>query len=354
MFNTDIENYETAVPKLEGINAQGVKQKALAEVEAAVFMAKRFPRDEQQAFNNIMKSCTRPSLAEVAVYEYPRGGTKVTGPSIRLAEAVATAWGNIQYGFDELERSAGVSIVKAYAWDIESNVKREINFSVTHKRDTKDGGYALTSERDIYELIANQSMRRVRNCILGVIPGDIIDKAMEKCQNTLKNGHKEPLADRIRSMVSAFESDYQVKVPMLEAYIGCKVEAFTENDFNRLKRVYVSLRDGMVKREEVFDMNAGAKKPDARLDELLDELNAEMLPGTQQKPQNAAKENQSQPQNQPSAQPQAQTQSQPQKQPPVQTRPQTQAQDQTQMQLQVQDGASQNKKPEGDGKKDAK
>ena len=61
------------------------------EVQAAMVIAKRFPRNEVDSFNRILRSCQRKSLAETATYEYPRGGAKVTGPSIRLAEAMAAA-----------------------------------------------------------------------------------------------------------------------------------------------------------------------------------------------------------------------------------------------------------------------
>ncbi|BEI75849.1 hypothetical protein Rumi2_11580 [[Ruminococcus] torques] len=50
------------------------------EVQGAMVIAKRFPRDEVESFNRIMQSCKRKSLAESAMYEYPRGGTKVSGP----------------------------------------------------------------------------------------------------------------------------------------------------------------------------------------------------------------------------------------------------------------------------------
>ena len=73
------------------------------EVQAAMVIAKRFPRDEVESYNRIMQSCKRKSLAESAMYEYPRGGTKVTGPSIRLAEAMAQNWGNLDFGITELE-----------------------------------------------------------------------------------------------------------------------------------------------------------------------------------------------------------------------------------------------------------
>ena len=48
------------------------------EVQAAMVIAKRFPRNETQSYNRIMRACQRKKLAETAMYEYPRGGTKVT------------------------------------------------------------------------------------------------------------------------------------------------------------------------------------------------------------------------------------------------------------------------------------
>lgn len=268
--------FETNEMAVNPVNSQtmGYSKRQTQEVQAAVFMAKQFPRDEQLAYNRIMKACSRLSLAESAMYEYPRGGQKVTGPSIRLAEAIAIAWGNIDFGFVELEQRPGASSVMAFAWDLETNTRRQMVFDVAHIRDKKGGPEQLTGQRDIYELIANQASRRVRSCLLGIIPGDIVEAAQEKCKETLKSGNKEPLTDRIRKMCASFESDFQVNTDMLEEYIGCNIDAFSENDFVRLKSVYRSLRDGMTKREDVFNINAGKKKANARLDELNEELKA--------------------------------------------------------------------------------
>ena len=100
------------------------------EVQAAMVIAKRFPRDEVESYNRIMQSCKRKSLAESAMYEYPRGGTKVTGPSIRLAESMAQNWGNLDFGITELEQKNGESQVMAYAWDLETNTRQVKIFSV--------------------------------------------------------------------------------------------------------------------------------------------------------------------------------------------------------------------------------
>lgn len=225
------------------------------EVQAAMVIAKKFPRNEFESFNRVMQACKRKGLAEQAMYEYPRGGTKVTGPSIRLAEAVAQNWGNIDFGITELEQRSGESQVMAYAWDLETNTRQTKIFSVPHIRATKQGNKALTDPRDIYELVANQGARRLRACILGVIPGDVIDSAIAQCEITLADSNGNvPLEDLIRSVTGTFQEKYGVTIPMLEAYIGCQVKSFTMNDLIRLKRVYKSLEDGMAKREDYFSM----------------------------------------------------------------------------------------------------
>lgn len=117
--------------------------RAVAEVQAALAIARMNPRDQRAAMDRILNACTRQTLAQAAVYSYARGGSEVTGPSIRLAEAVAQQWGNMQFGIRELSNAGGKSEVQAFAWDVETNTRREVTFSVPHIRHTKRGAYKL-------------------------------------------------------------------------------------------------------------------------------------------------------------------------------------------------------------------
>lgn len=247
-----MEGFEMAAAR--SVTAEMVTSRQTQEVQGQIIMAKKFPRDEIAARNRILTACQRKKLAEQAEYEYKRGTSKVTGTSIRLAEAMAQNWGNIDFGFVELEQRNGESQVMAYAWDLETNTRQTKVFTVPHIRETKTGNYPLTSSRDIYEMVANQAARRVRACILGIIPGDIQEEAVEQCRKTLMNGEEKPLKDLIQGVVRTAEKDYQVPQESLEKYIGCKAEAFSMNDLIRLKREFNSIKDGMAKREEVFEL----------------------------------------------------------------------------------------------------
>ncbi len=224
------------------------------EVQAAVFMAKRFPRDENAAMSRIMRACERKGLAAKATYSYPKGGANVTGPSIRLAEAIAQSWGNIQSGVVELSQQEGESTCMAYCWDIETNTRECKIFTVKHQISTRNGMKVLTDPRDIYELVANQGARRKRACILNIIPGDVVDAAVERCNKTLQSGEQQPLIDRLRELTDRFQKYYSVPLSSIEQYFGYPLNVFTAMDGQTLAGIYNALRDGAAKREDYFKL----------------------------------------------------------------------------------------------------
>lgn len=94
----------------------------------------------------------------------------------------------------------------------------------------------------------------MRACILGVIPGDVIESAIRQCHETLANGEKRPVADIVREVAVVFQREFNVPLEAIEKYIGCKSKAFSMNDCIRLRKVFTSLKDGMSKREDYFDL----------------------------------------------------------------------------------------------------
>jgi hypothetical protein len=230
------------------------QQRAIAETQAAMMLAKKFPRDQVAAMDRILMACARPSLAESSLYTYNKGGSDVTGPSIRLAEAIAQNWGNIQFGIRELEQRDGESTVEAFAWDIETNTRQVKVFQVGHIRHTKKGQYALTDPRDIYELVANQGARRLRACILGIIPGDVIEAATKQCEVTMK-AQVEITPELISQLAEAFKA-YGVTKEQIEARIQRRIDTITPALVVQLRKIYNSLKDGMSAPADWFDGTA--------------------------------------------------------------------------------------------------
>lgn len=264
----------TASEVLPNTMTEVKSQREASEIQAMVFMAKQFPRNQIQAADRILNACTRQTLADSAVYSYPRGGQNVEGPSIRLAEVLAQNWGNLDFGIRELSQENGVSTVEAYAWDLETNVRQAKVFQVAHKRMAKGGTKTLTDPRDIYEMVANQGSRRLRACILSIIPGDIVEAALAQCSVTQAasvGATPEEIKETIRKLTATM-GKFGITAENIQDRYQCRLEAIRPAQIVELRKIYTSLKDGMSKPSDWFAIQE-VKKSDAQ------DLNA-MVDGT--------------------------------------------------------------------------
>lgn len=197
--------------------ATAVEQaRAVAEVAAAVQVAQQCPRDMRRAWAEMEEACRRYSLAERAFYQVPSRGR---GPSVHLARELGRIWGNLDAGVHELSRDdvRGMSEIRAYAWDQQTNVRTSRTFQVPHRR--MGGGATLTDLTDIYLNNQNIGARAVRECIFAALPADYVERAQDICRETLQKGDGTPLLDRIAKMVDAF-AGIGVKVGQIETRLG--------------------------------------------------------------------------------------------------------------------------------------
>ena len=241
--------------QLDNINQGTVAieaSRAIAEAQGKLVIAKRFPRDEVQAYNRVAQACQRKGIAEKAFYSYNRGGGTVSGPTIRFAEELARCWGNIDYGIKELSQDEGKSEMQAYAWDLETNAQSVQNFTNPHIREVGGKAKILTSQRDIYEINANMGARRLRSRILAILPTDLVDMAIAECKKTLAGNNDEPLIDRVKNMVIVF-GKLGVTQEQIEKRLGRKVDTMTIDDFTDYIGIYNAIKQGESKIAEWFE-----------------------------------------------------------------------------------------------------
>lgn len=248
-------NFPQGVANFDNINQGTVaveSSRAIAEAQGKLVIAKRFPRNEIDAFAKVMTACQRKSLAEKAFYSYPRGGETVQGPTIRFAEELARCWGNLDYGIKELSQGNGNSEMQAYCWDLETNTMSIQNFTNPHRKEVKGNIKELTSLRDIYENNANMAARRLRARILAVLPSDLVDEAIKECRKTLTGNNETPLIDRVKSMTVAF-GKIGVTQEMIEGRLKRKIETMTAEDFADYIGIYNSLKENNSKISDWFE-----------------------------------------------------------------------------------------------------
>ena len=258
------------VPDFGDINQGTIaieSSRAVAEAQGKLLIAKRFPRDEIAAYNRVAQACQRKGIAEKAFYSYNRGGSTVSGPTIRFAEELARCWGNIDYGIKELSQDDGKSEMQAYAWDLETNAQSVQNFTNPHIREVKGQAKVLTSQRDIYEINANMGARRLRSRILAILPTDLVDMAIAECRKTIAGNNDEPLIDRVKKMVVAF-GKIGVTQEQIEKRLKRKIDTMTADDFVDYTGIYNAIKNGESKIADWFEAETVAS-------ELTDALKGE-------------------------------------------------------------------------------
>jgi hypothetical protein len=231
-----------ASPDRIGQSTAVEQSRAVAEVQAAIYVARQFPREIGRARNAVQSACASMALAEKAFYKFPRAGGTVAGPSIHLAKACAQSFGNIQYGVSEMRRDDNYrqSEMQAWAWDVEANTRHVLTFIVPHAKFAKGKVEALIDLRDIYENNANNGARRLREAIFAVIPDWFTEEAGELCRETLNKGDGKPIEQRIEGAIAVFKG-LGVSEERLEQKLGRKKDKWTGADIAQLLITHKSI-----------------------------------------------------------------------------------------------------------------
>lgn len=288
------------------INAGAVaieSERAIAEARGQMQLAKMFPRDLNAAYAELMDACKIPALASVAFYSVPQGGSKVTGPSIRIAEEIARVYGNFEFGHRELSRvdggpgprDFGRSEIEVYAWDKEKNNRSIRQITVLHVIDTKDGPRKLRDQKDVDNKIANVASKQARGRILALMPKWLVESALAECRKTIAGDNSEPLSARVRKMTQAF-APFGVTTEHIERYLGHKLDDILADQFVDLTGVYNAIKEGAAPSEffaaadDEKQATGAAITNQAKQAAATPKASAQQQEPTQQSQQPAAKE----------------------------------------------------------------
>lgn len=235
-----------------GINAGAVaieQERAIAEAQGQLTLAKRFPRSMTAAMTDFMDACNSPEFAATAFYSVPNRGS---GPSIRLAEEAARCYGNFVYGHRELSRSEGKSEIEVYAWDMEKNNRSSRQITVMHVTDTKNGPRKLVDQADIDNKIANVASKQMRGRILALMPKHMIAAGVAAAKRALAGGGEKPLSERIVAMVQTF-ARFGVTKAHLQAHLSHEIDNTTVDELADLMGIFNALKEG-AKPSEYFPL----------------------------------------------------------------------------------------------------
>jgi hypothetical protein len=243
-----------------------------SELETQLLTARRFPRSRARFKQNVMGMIRQDvETAEACYYVLKRrnaDGTmaKIEGPSIRLAEIVKCAWGNIRSGGRVLAENDREVIAQGFACDLQVNswTAKEVKRRIVGRdgRRYSDDMVIVTGNAAI--AIAE------RNAIFGVIPRAMIDplwhfakKVVAGSVKTLAEGRKRAMADCKALNVSPARA--------CAALGRLGVEDLTVDDLVELRGMLTAIAEGTTTVDTAFPLTSTSDEPTASRSEALTE-----------------------------------------------------------------------------------
>jgi hypothetical protein len=176
------------------------------EIDVQITTARRYPRSIRTFIDTALEMATLDEdTAKACFYALPRreadGNTKtITGPSARLAEICANAYGHLRVQARIVDEDARFITAQAVAWDVQNNVA--IGFEV-RRRITGRNGQKYND--DMVGVTGNAAASiALRNAVFKVIPSAFWRPIFDRAR-VVAVGKAETLAARRAKMLEHFQ-----------------------------------------------------------------------------------------------------------------------------------------------------
>lgn len=203
MTQNDLAEFDPTTGELEGtdvVNVTAIGAINRSEVECQLDAAHKYPRFNRQRgikqwSEEVLNLATiTREVAESCIYTLPRKGKDgkpkpIVGQSIRMAEIIASTWGNMHVASRIVGTEDGAIIAQGGAWDLEKNLRvtAEVRRNITGR-----GGQRYSEDMVTVTGMAASSIAR-RNAIFSVVP----------------KAYRDPIFARIKAVAAGTAADLE-------------------------------------------------------------------------------------------------------------------------------------------------
>ena len=219
-----------------------------SEVDMQISTAKAYPRDVQAAIKRIedLASSDRET-AEDCFYVLRRGGEAIEGLSVRMAEIIAGAWGNLRVQARIIGNDGKTITAQAVCHDLETNfaVSVEVKRRITDKQ-------GKTYSEDLQVVTGNAACAiAFRNAVLKVVPKAITKKAINNIKQVALGQALDVETSR-QNCIANF-AKLGVTTEMLCQYLDIKsAEEIGKEQIFELRATWNAIKEGTTSVQETF------------------------------------------------------------------------------------------------------
>lgn len=228
----------------------------------ATSVAVQKPRSMPIIERNVLYEADK--LGETGFYGWGEGKDAVGGATVKLAMMIARNWGNVAIDLQPVQDLGDSWIFTASFVDLETgfNLTRQFRQS---KKWVVYGKHDEARKEDIRFQIGQS--KAVRNVILNAVPEWLVDRALDKCRDGVREKMEKWIADKGLAEVqrTCVRALARMKVPesrILATYGRNAIAALTVEDLIGLRAAAAALESGAESLETLFPVVDATERAD--------------------------------------------------------------------------------------------
>ena len=242
------------------------------DIDMQISTAKQYPRDIGKALSNIETlAMLDPETSEGCFYAVKRGDEFIQGVSVRMAEIIASCWGNLRIQTRIIGNDGKVITAQGSCHDLENNVAISVE---VQRRITYTNGNTYSEDMQVVTGNAASAIA-FRNAVLKVIPKAATQKVLTKVHARALSECTD--VEMSRQGVIQYFTQLQVTTEMLLKYLKVKkITDIKKDEIFILRALKTSIQEGSTTAAQAFKFKPTVKEKKEKMQKNANE--PEILP----------------------------------------------------------------------------
>lgn len=256
-MNNELQTMEEQhVEVMQVSNAESLAALTRSEIDVQIATAKQYPRNLARVLGNIETLATMDEdVAGSCFYTLRRQGKVIEGPSVRMAEIIASSWGNLRVQARIIGNDGKMITAQGVCHDLESNyaVSSEVKRRITDKN-------GHTFSEDMQVVTGNAACAiAMRNALFKVVPAALVKKVIDKAKK-VSLGESMTLETSRAKMLQYFKTIGVEEKQILDYLSIEKVDEINIDMVVELRGLANAIKEGTTTAKEAFEPKVDAQK----------------------------------------------------------------------------------------------